>query len=151
MTAMPAYVKTASLVGLIGIPIGMILMFMTMGLPVGNILLCIPSGIVTAKLLLRQQNPDRPGANKVIWRAGLISGAISSLGLIIPLAVLAFLAPSTARISQEFSQFLDLSYIPPMLDDFRVAIFLVGVIGALSIIGLTATAAFLTFRSHKNR
>jgi len=124
---------------------------MTMGLPVGNILLCIPSGIVTAKLLLRQQNPDRPGANKVIWRAGLISGAISSLSLIIPLAVLAFLAPPTARISQEFSQFLDLSYIPPMLDDFRVAIFLVGVIGALSIIGLTAIAAFLTFRSHKNR
>ncbi|PJH74943.1 MAG: hypothetical protein CO064_09250 [Anaerolineae bacterium CG_4_9_14_0_8_um_filter_58_9] len=152
MTAMPAYAKTASLVGLIGIPIGMILMFMTMGLPVGNLLLAIPLGAVTTILILRQQTADSlDSRRRIVFQAGLISGSISVIGMAIPLTVLALLAPPTATIGQEFAKSIDPSRIPPLINDFRVAVALGGLLTALMITGLTAASSAITLKLKQER
>lgn len=134
--SIPEYLRTGLLVGGVGFLISAFLMFFSMGIPIVSILLGAPVGIVTGRLLLRREKPDESFSKKTVIRAGFMAGATASLGIIIPLLALAIVTPKGATLSQEFSKSIDVSFIPPFLDNISVAMILGALVCALAEIGL---------------
>jgi hypothetical protein len=129
--------RVSAAVGLASIPIGLVMMFMSMGLPLSAILVPIPAAILLVRMLGRPLSRGEALSREVAARGGLVAGALDSLGVLIPLAVLAAVAPPTATLGAELAKELDPALIPAPLNDFRVAIALIGVACSALQTGLT--------------
>lgn len=146
---MSSSVKIGIRVGSGGFLVGMFLMFIFMGLPVGNILLAIPMGIITGRFIVKRKKFGESISEKDSLQAGLISGALSSLGIIIPLIIIIIMAPEGATIGQEFSKWINPNIIPQPLNSIPVAMILGAMICAINVIGLTVVCVILTVRSYE--
>ncbi|MCR4440466.1 MAG: hypothetical protein QHJ34_15330 [bacterium] len=126
-------------------------MFVFMGLPIACIPLAIASGITTGLLLVRKQKLGEQVSEQLGVQVGLISGALGSLGLAIPLIALAIMAPKGATIGQEFSKWFDPTLIPKTLNTVTVATSLVALLSVIVMIGLNIECCTSAIKWHKRR
>lgn len=144
-----ANMKVSLLIGGAGLVMGLVLMFFSMGIPIGSILLAIPVGIITGRLLVRRTKPGEAIPQKLGVQAGLISGTLTALGTVAPLAAIAIMAPKGATISQELSKEINPNLIPSSLNSIPVAMVLAAAISVLLVIGLATTSCVLATRWHQ--
>lgn len=142
---MSGYVKTGVLVGGLGFLTGIFSISIFMGLPVGNILLAIPVGIITGRALSRGTSL-KPISKRRSLLAGLISGTLSSLAIIVPLMLFAFTAPRGATLGAELSRWVDPKTIPEFLNSLPTALILAAIISAFAATGLTVCSCQLSTR-----
>lgn len=149
VVGLPSYARIGLLVGGAGFVAAMVLMFVFMGLPVGAILLTIPVGVVTGKWLVRDEKRGESLSEAAGARAGLISGALTALGVVIPLAAIAVMAPEGATIGREFSKVIDPNAIPQPLNSIPVAMGAGALFSTLVVIGLATKCCTWTVKRYR--
>ena len=143
---MSHHIKVGIQVGVVGFLAEMFLIFAFMGLPIGAILMAIPVGIFTGKKVSRGISLKEPLVEKYTLQAGLISGALSSLGIVAPLLLFAITAPPGATLGAELQKLVNPSLIPGFLNSLPTALILGGIISALIAMGLTVGSCLFTTR-----
>ncbi len=148
---MADHIKIGFRVGGLGFLIAMFLMFVLMGLPLGNILLAIPVGIFTGRRLVKVARPNTPIPKKFSVGASFTSGTLTAIGTVVPLLVLAKMAPPGATIGNEFSKWINPNVIPASLNSMQTALAVGAVFSALVVLGLTIESCTLTIRKYNEK
>ncbi|OGC91652.1 MAG: hypothetical protein A2142_08700 [candidate division Zixibacteria bacterium RBG_16_48_11] len=148
---MSYHIKAGILVGVAGFLAEMFLTFVFMGIPIGSILLAVPVGIVTGRKVAQGRNLKQPVSDKLSLQAGLISGVLSSLGIVGPLLLFALTAPQGATLGAELQKWVDPDKIPGFLNSLPTALILGAMMSALVATGLAVCSCLLTTRNFNKR
>ncbi|OGC86568.1 MAG: hypothetical protein A2142_00800 [candidate division Zixibacteria bacterium RBG_16_48_11] len=148
---MSHHIKAGIQVGVVGFLAEMFLIFAFMGLPIGAILMAIPVGIFTGKKVSRGISLKEPLVEKYTLQAGLISGVLSSLGIVTPLLLFAITAPPGATLGAELQKQINPNLIPGFLNSLPTALILGGIISALIATGLTVVSCLFSTRYFSRR
>ena len=148
---MSYHIKAGILVGAAGFLAETFLIFVFMGIPIGSILLAVPVGIVTGRKVAQGRNLKQPVSDKLGLQAGLISGILSSLGIVGPLLLFALTAPEGATLGAELQKWVNPEEIPGFLNSLPNALILGAMMSAFVATGLAVSFCFLTTRYFNRR